>query len=93
MAKTNKKRVSYRAKVGCWNCDLVYDIAVKLGTVAPMHLQDKNLTCRNCGCDSLRPFEDFKINKKIMKDLVLQTRLEEGMHEDGAKRPKHDHIQ
>lgn len=82
---------SYQAKVGCWNCQSEYNILVKKGIVAPQHLIDKKVTCKYCGCDSLRPFEDYRINKKIMKDLVLQSRLEEGMHEHGVERDNHDH--
>ena len=82
---------SYQAKIGCWNCDRTYEILVKRGIFTSQHLIEKKVQCKFCGCDSLRPFEDYRINKKIMKDLVLQTRLEEGMHEHGEDRDSNDH--
>ena len=73
---SKKKPVSYRAKVGCWNCDLVYDIAIKKGINTPEHLIKKEPLCRNCGCNSLKMFNEYKTEKKIMKDLILHHRIE-----------------
>ena len=80
---------SYLAKIGCWNCSEEYNISVKKGIVTPIHLVNKKLKCRKCGCDSLRAFDEYKINKEIAKDLVLQAKLEETMITDDHI--SHDH--
>lgn len=87
-----KKPVSYQAKVGCWNCDTVYEIAVKMGINTPEYLVAKEPLCKHCGCNSLKMFNEYKTEKKIMKDLILHHRIETmGMEANPDKR--HDHIQ
>jgi len=84
------KKINYQGKVGCWNCNTVYNIAVKLGTPMPEYLMKKKTKCRHCGCDTIRMFSEYVVNKKIMKDLVLQGKLDE-MSKPPKSPIKHDH--
>jgi hypothetical protein len=85
-------KVSYQAKVGCWNCDSVYDIAVKLGNMTPFFIADKELKCKNCGCETLRMHKEYVAEKEIMKDIILHSRIEHE-HEEEPPNKNHDHIQ
>ena len=87
--KKKHKRVSYRAKVGCWNCDKVYEIAVKFGESVGKYIVDKKMVCRECKCDSLKMYKEYKINNKIMKDIILHDRLEH-MNDEPKGKPNHD---
>lgn len=67
---------NYTAPVGCWNCDIVYNIKVKKGLNVPEHLMKAKLPCRTCGCDTLKPKMEYENEKAIMKDLVLHHRIQ-----------------
>jgi len=79
-AKTSKpkkkKPETYDAKIGCWNCDIVYTIPIVKGMNTPQFLITFDPPCRNCGCDSLKMFSEYVTEKKIMKDLILHHRIE-----------------
>ena len=81
---TNKK---YNAKVGCWNCDTIYKIAIKMGEMTPQYLHDNKVFCKTCGCDTLKMFSEYLIEKKIMKDIILHHRIEH-MEDDDNEKPK-----
>ena len=87
-----KKKVSYQAKVGCWNCDSVYEIAIKLGNNTPQYLIDKEPNCRNCGCPSLKMFNEWRVEKKMMKDLMLHHRITAMENDQGNPNAEHDHF-
>ncbi len=84
----------YEARVGCWNCDEKYTILIVMGHNTPQYLADKKLLCRMCGCDTLKMFAEYKIEKNIMKEVILHHRIEH-MHDDQHKEPSNDqsHIQ
>ena len=78
---------NYIAPVGCWNCDIVYNIKVKKGTNVPEHLMKKKIPCRTCGCDTLKPKMEYENERAIMKDLVLHHRIQ-SLEEKEEKDPK-----
>lgn len=87
------KRKSYDARIGCWNCDIIYMIQIKRGTNTPEFLMKTEPKCKKCGCDTLKMLSEYKAEKKIMKDLLLHARVEH-MGEDNEEAPvHHDHIQ
>jgi hypothetical protein len=89
---TKKKKVDqYKAKVGCWNCDSIYDIGVDKGSITGIYIIQKKMKCSLCGCNSIKMFKEYVVEKKIMKDLILHKRIEQA--EEGEKQePKHlDH--
>lgn len=79
----------YKANVGCWNCDLLYEINVVRGEITPYYIANNKLVCKGCGCDSLKVLNEYKIEKKILKDVILHHRIEH-MHEE-PKAPNRDH--
>ncbi len=91
--KPVKKPVSYKAKLGCWNCDNVYHVAVKLGTNTPQYLMEKDPTCKHCGCTTLKMFAEWKVEKKILKDLILHGKITAIENEQVLPKRNHDHIQ
>lgn len=79
MVKKNKKlkkKGFYIATCGCWNCDHVYEIHVKLGYVTTQFIHDKKMLCKECKCPTLKMYKEYKIDNKIMRDLILHERLE-----------------
>lgn len=75
--KKKKTKISrYSAKVGCWNCNLEYEIRVKKGVNVAEHLMKGKEPCKRCGCDSLKIFDEYTTEKQILKDLILHHRLE-----------------
>ncbi len=92
--KSKSKPIStYPAKVGCWNCDDVYDIKVVSGINVTQYLMDSELECRRCECISLRNIKEYKVNNKIMKDIILHRAIENYENRPHAPAEKHDHIQ
>ncbi|KKN13485.1 hypothetical protein LCGC14_1005790 [marine sediment metagenome] len=87
-----KKKGFYSAKIGCWNCDSVYEISIKLGMVTPEYIMKKEPPCRNCGCNSLRTYSDYKTEKIIMKDVMLHHRIEHMNQEGKDIKPNNDYI-
>jgi len=83
---------TYSAKIGCWNCDNIYEIIIAKGKMAPQYLIDSKLKCKHCGCDSLRTFAEYRIDKKIMKDVILHHRIEHPPEDDDKKKKAPDHI-
>ena len=82
---------TYSAKVGCWNCDTIYKIAIKMGEMTPQYLHDNKVYCKTCGCDTLKMFSEYLIEKKIMKDIILHHRIEH-MSDDDEKPKNNDYI-
>jgi len=82
---------TYPAKIGCWNCDHIYDISIAKGVMAPQYLSESKIKCKNCGCDTLKMFSEYRIDKKIMKDVILHHRIEHPP-EDEKKKKAPDHI-
>tara|TARA_R110000824_G_scaffold191211_1_gene372836 strand:- start:655 stop:963 length:309 start_codon:yes stop_codon:yes gene_type:complete len=87
--KTPKKIPSYLAKVGCWNCDLVYRIKVMKGKNVAEFLMKGKQKCKRCECDSLKVYSEYTTEKKILKDLILHHRLEM-MHEHEKEENKNN---
>ncbi len=87
-----KKLGTYPTKVGCWNCDHIYEISIAKGTMAPKYLMDHKLKCKNCGCDTLKMFSEYRIDKKIMKDVILHHRIEHPPEDEEKKKKAPDHI-
>lgn len=83
----------YRARIGCWNCDSVYSILIKKGTNTPEFLVNKGIVCRNCGCKSMKMYNEYKVEKKIMKDVMLHAKIEHmsNMPPPNIQIKKHDH--
>jgi len=88
-----KKAETYPAKIGCWNCDNIYEISVIKGKMTNQHLLDTKLKCKKCGCMTLKMFAEYRIDRKIMKDVMLHHRIEHPPEEEERKNKKHDHIQ
>jgi len=86
-----KKKISYQAKVGCWNCDSAYEIAVKIGQITPQFLVDKEMKCRTCGCETLKMFAEYRIEKKIMKEVILHHRIEHLHDNEEPQEPNKNH--
>jgi Zn finger protein HypA/HybF involved in hydrogenase expression len=80
--KTNVK--TYNAKIGCWNCDDTYTIKVIKGMNTPEFLQQVDPPCRRCECRTLRIFAEYKMEKEILRDLILHARLEQSHEHDGS---------
>lgn len=82
----------YQAKVGCWNCDITYEIPIPKGINTPAYIMNVDPICIKCGCDTLRMFAEYKNEKKVMKDVILHNRIEHMEHEQHKEQPtKHDH--
>ena len=79
-----KKTLKYSAKVGCWNCDEVYMIKIVKGVNVPEYLQNIDPPCRKCECRTLRIFAEYKMEKEILRELILHTRLEQTHEYDGS---------
>lgn len=91
--KTIKKPEYYQAKVGCWNCDIIYEIDITKGLNTPEYLMNVEVPCIKCGCDTLKMLSEYKIEKKIMKDVILHHRIEHMEQAQHTAPVKHDHIQ
>lgn len=65
----------YPAKIGCWNCDDIYELSVKQGMLVPEFLFKEQIICRTCGCKTLRPFAEYKASKRIMSDILLHHEM------------------
>ena len=81
-----KKKGFYITTCGCWNCDSVYDIYVKYGEMTTKFIMDKKMTCKKCKCETLKMYKEYKIDNKIMKDIILHDKLEH-MGEEVKKEP------
>ncbi len=79
---------TYNAKIGCWNCNDVYMIKVIKGMNTPEFLQQVDPPCRKCECKTLRVFDEYKMEKEILRDLILHSRLENTGYDNNSK----DHI-
>lgn len=94
--KIRKKNDIYLAKIGCWNCDEIYELSIKKGENLPEYLIANDPLCRKCGCDSLKPYIEWTTEKEIMKDLVLHHRIEQlskdDEDEDNKVNSNHDHF-
>ena len=84
---------TYTVKIGCWNCDYIYDILVAKGKIAPQYIMESKLKCKKCDCETLKMFSEYRIDKKIMKDVILHHRIEHPPEDEEKKNKKHDHIQ
>ena len=82
---------TYSAKVGCWNCDNIYEISISKGTMTPQYLMDTKLKCTKCGCDTLKMFSEYRIDKKIMKDVILHHKIEHPPEDEGKNGRDHAH--
>lgn len=84
---------TYQAKIGCWNCDSVYAIAITKGTNIPEHMINNEPKCTTCGCDTLKMFNEYIAEKKIMKDVILHHRIEQlGGEEEKPPNNDYNHI-
>lgn len=84
---------TYTAKVGCWNCDNIYEIDVTHGIVTPLFIQKEKPKCERCGCASLRMLAEYKAEKRIMKDILLHDHVEHVGEIPSLKKNEHSHIQ
>ncbi len=91
--KDMKNKETYTARIGCWNCDTIYEIFVAVGTMTSQYLVDSKLKCKKCGCQTLKMFTEYRIDKKIMKDVMLHHRIEHPPEEEERKNKTHDHYQ
>jgi hypothetical protein len=101
-AKTQRKKKSvkrkvkskptskYSAKIGCWNCDDVYKIKIIKGVNVPEYLQQIDPKCRRCECNSLRIYAEYKMEKEILRELILHSRLDQS-HEVEDRSADHSH--
>jgi len=83
---------TYSAKVGCWNCDDIYEVSVIKGKMASQYIMENKLKCKRCGCDTLKMFSEYRIDKKIMKDVILHHKIEHPPEDEEKKNRKPDHI-
>ena len=83
---------TYVAKIGCWNCDSIYEISVAKGTMASQYIMKSKLKCKKCGCQTLKMFTEYRIDKKIMKDVILHHRIEHPPEDEEKKNKYPDHI-
>lgn len=81
---------TYEARLGCINCNKVYIIDIPKGIDTPNYLFHEQPTCENCGCATLRVFNEYTAEKKIIKDLLLHRHFEMLDGDDGSM--KHDHF-
>jgi len=88
--KFKRNTTKYNAKIGCWNCDEVYTIKIVKGVNVPEYLQSMNPECRSCECKTLRIYAEYKMEKEILRELILHTRLEQS-HEDEHPPSNHSH--
>jgi hypothetical protein len=86
--KKIKNKSQYSAKIGCWNCDEIYIIKIFKGVNIPEHLHKTDPQCRKCECKTLRIYAEYKIEKTILRDLILHSRLEQS-HEVEHHQPDH----
>ncbi len=82
---------TYVAKIGCWNCDSIYEISVAKGTMSSQYIAEDKLKCKKCGCKTLKSFAEYRIDKKIMKDVILHHRIENPPEEEERRNKLHDH--
>ena len=82
---------TYDAKIACWNCEKIFDIKVSRGTIVFEHITRNKLVCENCGCNTLKVYAEYKIDKRIMKDLVLHTKIQQQENQPPPDK-KHDHF-
>ena len=88
--KSKRNTVKYSAKIGCWNCDEVYTIKIVKGVNVPEYLQTMDPECRRCECKTLRIYAEYKMEKEILRELILHTRLEQS-HEVEHPPSNHSH--
>lgn len=96
MEPNEKPITSYSAKIGCWNCDDVYEIAIKQGMVIPEFLFKEQIECRKCGCKTLRPYAEYKASKRIMSDVLLHhemNHMQKSRGHDSNDSDGYDHFQ
>jgi len=86
-----RDKSNYLARVGCWNCDAIYELSIKKGKNLPEYLIEEEPPCKRCGCDSLKPFMEWTTEKDIMKDLVLHHRIEQLSKDDENDGMKYAH--
>lgn len=87
--KPMKSEETYSAKVGCWNCDDIYEVSVIKGKIASQYIMENKLKCKRCGCDTLKMFSEYRIDKKIMKDVILHHKIEHPP--DNEEKKDHEH--
>ena len=88
--KSKRKTTMYTAKVGCWNCDEIYTIKIVKGVNIPEYLQTIDPACRRCECKALRIYAEYKVEKEVLKELVLHARLDHS-HEIEPTTSDHSH--
>jgi len=81
---------TYSAKIGCWNCDDIYKIKIIKGINVPEYLQAKDPKCRSCECNTLRIYAEYKMEKEILRELILHSRLDQS-HEVEDRSANHNH--
>ena len=81
---------TYSAKIGCWNCDDIYKIKIIKGINVPEYLQAKDPKCRSCECNTLRIYAEYKMEKEILRELILHSRLDQS-HEVEDRSADHSH--
>mgnify|MGYP001590752715 CR=1 FL=1 len=89
--KTKSKINVYEAPIGCWNCDIIYNIPIPKGLNTPEYLMNVEMPCKKCGCDTLKMLSEYKIEKKIMKDVILHHRIEHMEQSQHQEHANHDH--
>ena len=82
---------TYEGKVGCWNCDNVYHIPVTFGIVVPEYLVKEDPKCVKCGCQTLKRFNEYAAEKKVMKDIILHHNIEHLEDPDIGAGNEHSH--
>jgi len=86
------KGKKYRAKVGCWNCDDVYELIIKRGMLVPQFLTETKPQCRKCGCAVLKMFSEYTTRKKIMKDVLTHLEITQISNMSDQPKKQHQHF-
>lgn len=91
MIVEKKKLNKYLGKVGCWNCSNIYKLSIKKGENTAEYIERIDPPCTNCGCRELKAFDEYRIEKDILKDLILQHRMEQITNDVKSPDVRHDH--
>jgi len=84
-----KKKIlptSYKAKVGCFNCDHMQIINVKLGIPVDKFCVDGKLKCDKCQCiETIQSWTQYKAGKAMMNQIMQMAKAEEEISSKGHK--------
>ncbi len=84
-----KKKIpptNYRAKVGCFNCDNIEIINVKLGIPVDKFCFDEKLKCGKCQCvETIQSWTQYKAGKAMMNQIMQMAKSEEDAQGKGQR--------